>query len=81
MSAVYIHALAIIRFAIMSNIANHNYFATHLKITTDFWTSVAQDAYLGVTAHYISPEFKSVLRYKIYKACRYISYMSVMSVR
>ena len=29
-----------------------------VAITTDFWTSVAQDAYLSVTAHYISPEWE-----------------------
>ena len=29
--------------------------ATAVAITADFWTSVATDSYLGVTAHFISP--------------------------
>lgn len=32
--------------------------ATAVAITADFWTSVATDSYLGVTAHFISPSWQ-----------------------
>lgn len=30
----------------------------HFGVTTDLWSSVAQDSYLSLTAHFISPDFE-----------------------
>ncbi len=32
--------------------------AAHVSITTDVWSSVAQDSYISLTAHYITPDFE-----------------------
>jgi len=32
--------------------------ASNISYTTDAWTSLNDDSYLGVTAHFINPEFK-----------------------
>ena len=37
--------------------------AKHVSLTCDYWTSIANDNYLGMTAHYIDPtEFKLISR-------------------
>ena len=30
---------------------------SHVSLTTDIWSSVAQDSYINLTCHYISPDF------------------------
>ena len=32
--------------------------AGHVSITTDVWSSVAQDSYISLTCHYISADFE-----------------------
>ena len=32
--------------------------AQYVSLTTDFWTSLANDSYLGVTAHMVTPNWK-----------------------